>query len=395
MTVDTMMLSFWIADKTKKKGEKEEKEKKMADEPLKDLLDCPVCLDEYKDPKILPCHHSFCRTCLEAVPIKQVPTGSLIGCPTCREPCTLPKGGIQSLPPSFLLNNLLEMRRKPSVKVERKSFLYSEDASTCPVHSKPLDMYCNNCDTLICHHGVAKRHRGHVCDIAEEVYDKYMMPVHQSLTGIEDHLLRMDGIIEKITMTKSDVHEKCERVKRLVNEAAQSMVRKVELEQKILLEQINQTSKVKSDEIQRKEKKAKQVKHTLKEGCETVSQFLQDHSKLESMACKDKLLNHLATVEKEDKVDHLMELGEKLEIEYQREQQPEVISLGKITTNLPALRRHRASTMRRKKTPIDPTIFEVHVQYIHVHLANVGLFESNFALYIHCEVVLTLNRTIR
>lgn len=343
----------------------------MADEPLKDLLDCPVCLDQYKDPKILPCHHSFCRTCLEAVPVEQVPSGRIMRCPTCREPCSLPDGGIPSLPPSFLLNNLLEMR-KPSLSVEKKSSLYSEDAITCPVHNKPLDMYCNNCDTLICHHGVAKRHRGHVCDIAEEVYDKYMIAVHQSLTGIEDHLQKMAVVTDKIETTKKDIHERCDHVKRMVNEAAQSMIRKIELEQKILLEQITQTSKVKNDEIQRKEKKAMQVKRTLTDACETVSQFLQEHSKLESMACRDKLLNHLAIVGKEEDLDHLMELGEKLEINYQREAQPEVVSLGKITTNLPALRRHRASTMRRKKTPIDPMIFEVqlHVHTLHVHVYN-------------------------
>ena len=37
---------------------------------LYDQLTCSVCLERYKDPRTLPCHHyhSFCRVCLERVP---------------------------------------------------------------------------------------------------------------------------------------------------------------------------------------------------------------------------------------------------------------------------------------------------------------------------------------
>ena len=30
-------------------------------ENLEKALECAVCLDQFKDPKVLPCLHSFCR----------------------------------------------------------------------------------------------------------------------------------------------------------------------------------------------------------------------------------------------------------------------------------------------------------------------------------------------
>ena len=34
-------------------------------ERLRDrMLQCPICMDEYKDPRILTCHHTVCLNCL-------------------------------------------------------------------------------------------------------------------------------------------------------------------------------------------------------------------------------------------------------------------------------------------------------------------------------------------
>ena len=33
-----------------------------------DQLTCNVCLDQYTNPKTLPCHHSFCLECIQPLP---------------------------------------------------------------------------------------------------------------------------------------------------------------------------------------------------------------------------------------------------------------------------------------------------------------------------------------
>ena len=37
-------------------------------EQFDDQLTCSVCLDQYTNPKTLPCHHSFCLKCIQPLP---------------------------------------------------------------------------------------------------------------------------------------------------------------------------------------------------------------------------------------------------------------------------------------------------------------------------------------
>ena len=38
-------------------------------------MKCTVCLDNFKDPKVLPCCHTFCKKCLEGILRTNDPSG--------------------------------------------------------------------------------------------------------------------------------------------------------------------------------------------------------------------------------------------------------------------------------------------------------------------------------
>ena len=52
-------------------------------ENLEKELECAVCLEQFKDPKVLPCLHSFCKICLEGLVCRERKTWKL-NCPSCR-----------------------------------------------------------------------------------------------------------------------------------------------------------------------------------------------------------------------------------------------------------------------------------------------------------------------
>lgn len=70
------------------------------------ILLCPVCEEEYDDPKRLPCMHTVCLGCLESV----VPQNSLImKCPIDEQELPMPKGGVNALPSDLKIVRLLEL----------------------------------------------------------------------------------------------------------------------------------------------------------------------------------------------------------------------------------------------------------------------------------------------
>ena len=69
---------------------------------------CPVCMNRFTNPKLLPCLHTFCLHCLQRI---QATSGirDAILCPECRRNFTIPgNGDLNTLPTNFRLNSLLD-----------------------------------------------------------------------------------------------------------------------------------------------------------------------------------------------------------------------------------------------------------------------------------------------
>ena len=92
------------------------------------LLECSVCLEQIKRPKMLPCQHTFCRDpCLFQMIEKKTTRAKklTIECPICRENCLLDgkigqlfdnlnvwkSRALDELPDNLNLKNLLEIRK--------------------------------------------------------------------------------------------------------------------------------------------------------------------------------------------------------------------------------------------------------------------------------------------
>ena len=70
------------------------------------LLQCAICMDEYKDPRILPCHHTLCFECIASVVQSSSISGRFFRCPQCRYDVCVPRGGVGDLPINFYILNL-------------------------------------------------------------------------------------------------------------------------------------------------------------------------------------------------------------------------------------------------------------------------------------------------
>ena len=67
-----------------------------------DLSTCSICFDAFLQPKILGCHHTFCKPCLQEY-TKKVEVSEIV-CPLCRQKQSLDDKGIDGLMDNFFVS---------------------------------------------------------------------------------------------------------------------------------------------------------------------------------------------------------------------------------------------------------------------------------------------------
>jgi hypothetical protein len=83
---------------------------------LLELLECPICMNRYEDPHVLPCQHTFCSSCLKVLKTTSShPDPNVLQCPICREIHTL-KNGLDDIPPNYTMKRLIELEAMQAEK---------------------------------------------------------------------------------------------------------------------------------------------------------------------------------------------------------------------------------------------------------------------------------------
>ncbi|XP_019858753.1 PREDICTED: RING finger protein nhl-1-like [Amphimedon queenslandica] len=156
---------------------------------LEEWLTCPVCLEHFTNPKILPCHHSFCQHCLEGLPLDW---RNDLFCPTCRHRTELPEEGAGAFPVAFHLNNLKEMQSL----MKKTSVLPNLQEATCSDHGKPLEFFCETCDTVICSHCLVHNHKHHEYDLITDSYTKHCQKLRECLLPVEGKKEALKNVLQ-------------------------------------------------------------------------------------------------------------------------------------------------------------------------------------------------------
>ncbi|KAK7469651.1 hypothetical protein BaRGS_00036321, partial [Batillaria attramentaria] len=119
-------------------------------------LDCALCLEQYKSPRILPCFHTFCLTCLERLTQNSPRTGSF-PCPTCRTSIQIPQGGVGKLQVNFYVEAAIESMQSGQVASARLCDMCGTQNAT----TKCVDcdqFACDNCTAIHARIGAARSH---------------------------------------------------------------------------------------------------------------------------------------------------------------------------------------------------------------------------------------------
>ena len=295
-------------------------EKTAAKDALKKLdaqLECSICFDTFKQPKLLPCFHVFCKSpCLEKLVAKD---GHSLTCPTCRHIVPLSEKGVAGLQSDFHIDRLFEIRdafNKAAEPTETqcgscedgKATGYCRDCGefvcdecqaahkrikstknhqivtldelqaqaanltppkkvipNCPKHPEnALKIYCETCSTLICTDCTIRLHQGHNYDLLADVFPKHkeelvssLKPLKEKLDTVQRTLKAFDkkgrDINDQKATIEAHIHKEIDHLHQLLDQRRAQLVGELDL----LTQQ-----KLKSLEAQRDQVEITQVKLT-------------------------------------------------------------------------------------------------------------------------------------
>ena len=259
-------------------------------------LTCPVCYQLFKNPKYLPCYHSYCEGCLEKMQVQ-----SKIICPECRQEAKALAGGVKELPNNLFINRLVDdlILKKVDGEQEVKCDECDEDdpvVSFCPQcnsflcltcndyhkrnkryrghavvpltelksnkdapiqakvkiplckeHDEQLKYYCETCDELVCMYCTVKKHNGH-----DHVSVKQMATKHRNeLKKITDPV---EGMIKHLSEANDNIEKMMKKTRRRGEEVDKKIDRYYD---ELLQKQMKQKDEVKQqahDAVSQKEK---------------------------------------------------------------------------------------------------------------------------------------------
>ncbi|XP_034177823.1 tripartite motif-containing protein 2 isoform X1 [Osmia lignaria lignaria] len=167
------------------------------------FLTCGTCLCVYDGgehtPKLLPCSHTVCLHCLTRIAASQTRETGAFRCPICRELITIPRGGVPALPPSFLVNQLLDLMSRQRREVIPK----------CSVHINQELLFCETCDTVFCTVCTGGNHTGTSPGCTEHT----IIPFSIAIKRMSEILLyKANECISKLTQAQDSVSTELQRL---------------------------------------------------------------------------------------------------------------------------------------------------------------------------------------
>lgn len=237
----------------------EEKRDRPDMNQMKDLMTCPVCAQLFREPKILPCLHSFCMPCLESLVSFDAQHRSSLICPQCRRRVQIPGEGVSSLQTNLFAQNMLTVIALDNSSVNQiscenciskeppvsrctlcRKFLCNfcttahrrsrdtidhqlsslEDVRSClpgelakplfcNVHKKEkLVLYCESCQCSVCRDCTMMEHRSHKYAFAKEIYNKERSKIAEQLSEARSTGLFLKQGLAAVSKMRTNVDER-------------------------------------------------------------------------------------------------------------------------------------------------------------------------------------------
>lgn len=341
-------------------------------------LTCGICNETYKNPKVLPCLHSFCQNCLDS---NIRPQDRTLVCSRCHLVVPVPAKGIEAFPLNFFINNMLTVlavqnptkctncedssqatarcldcvenlctncvfaHKRIRQTKDHRILTFEEiqanevkDIIRCPsfcsVHPREvLKYFCETCDEAICRDCAIYEHREHIYVDLKEAVKKYRF----TITALQDRTKRkipvLRAAVEEVHDVTRDLRERVEVVRDTIHNTIQNHIRELEEQERELIDQLESISNSKEKVLTTQQKILELDLSNLLSSCDFTENVLRYGNEAEIMLVKPQMVSRLQNLnEHESQCEP--EDNEVVEFSSNDEQLSKVIAkLGQVTTS--------------------------------------------------------------
>ena len=314
---------------------------------LEKEITCPVCHDHFKEPKILPCLHYYCKGCVQAL-ARRASDNKPFSCPECRNPTVLPQNDPDRLPTAFFVNRMIELHAKMEkahgkveamceqcseskavafcrqctnficdncVKLHKKLrvfadhkvatleelkeggakqiFLKQAPPPMCKVHDEQMKIYCYECNCLICRDCILDDHAGHKYDFVKKAAPAIKEKLAERLAPLKETQVNLCDAAKSVKSTKLDIEKQGASVAASIEQSFQELHEILELRKRELLEKTSSLVKIKLDQLSAQEKRFEMKSGTVQSLLEFVEQNIENATDEELMIIHTQVLNRI------------------------------------------------------------------------------------------------------
>ncbi|KAL7859117.1 hypothetical protein SRHO_G00142640 [Serrasalmus rhombeus] len=177
---------------------------------LEEELSCPVCCDIFRDPVVLWCSHSVCKTCLQ----KFWETKGSRECPVCRR-----RSSKDHPPCNLVLKNLCE-----SFLESRSQRSSAGSEGLCVLHNEKLKLFCLDDQQpvcVVCH--LSKSHRNHNCCPIDEVVTEFKDKLLSALEPLQKNLRVLEEAKRDYDQTAAHIKTQAQHTERQIKEGFEKL----------------------------------------------------------------------------------------------------------------------------------------------------------------------------
>ncbi|XP_076851623.1 E3 ubiquitin-protein ligase TRIM39-like [Brachyhypopomus gauderio] len=200
---------------------------------------CPVCCDIFRDPVILSCSHSVCKTCLQQF---WEAKGSQ-ECPVCR------RRSSRDYPPcNLVLKNLCE-----AFLASRSQRSSAGSEVLCSLHNEKLKVFCLEDQQpvcLVCQ--ISKAHKTHNCCPVEEAVCDFKNKLKTSLESLQQHLKVLEENKHACEKTAAHIKYQAQHTERQIKEEFEKIYQFLRDEEAARIAALKEEEEQKSHMMRRK-----------------------------------------------------------------------------------------------------------------------------------------------